>query len=211
MIRIIAIAAALFIAPSLASAQSVSFGDAPIGSLPKDIEPAQTGDGDPGRWEVVEDAGATGGRALAQLSEDPTAGRFPLAIYMPTVPSEIEVTIRFKPVSGEVDQAGGIALRLIDARNYYVARANALEDNVRFYRVVGGRREQIAGVNTDVTAGEWHTLGVRAEEDSFTIFYDGEELFRTTDQKFGAPGKVALWTKADSVTRFDSIEIKPVR
>jgi hypothetical protein len=211
MIGKIAIAAALFIAPSLASAKSVSFGQAPIGSLPKDIEPAQTGDGDPGCWEVVEDAG--GDRRPRARAAQRGPYRRPLFAGDPYDHglSEIEVTIRFEPVSGEVDQAGGIALRLIDARNYYVARANALEDNVRFYRVVGGRREQIAGVDTDVTAGEWHTLTVRAEEDSFTIFYDVEELFRTTDEKFRTPGKVALWTKADSVTRFDSIEIKPLR
>ncbi len=211
MIRILAIEAALCVAPPLASAQTLSFKDVPVGSLPEEIESMQTGDGEPGRWEVVEDGEATGGRALAQLSDDPTNGRFPLAIYMPTVPSDAEVSIRFKLISGEVDQAGGLALRLINPRNYYIARANALEDNVRFYRVVGGRREQLAGADLNVTAGEWHTLGVRAEGNTFAVLYDDEKLFELQDEAFATPGKVALWTKADSVTRFDWIDIKPLR
>ena len=71
--------------------------------------------------------------------------------------------MRFKPVAGRVDQAGGIAVRVLDADNYYVVRANALEDNVRFYRVVKGRREQIDGVNTKVASNEWHSLGLKAQ------------------------------------------------
>jgi hypothetical protein len=89
--------------------------------------------------------------------------RFPLAIYQAILAGNVDVTIRFKPVAGKVDQAGGIAVRLSDPDNYYVVRANALEDNVRFYRVVKGQRMQIAGANTKVTANEWHQLGLRAE------------------------------------------------
>jgi len=101
-------------------------------------------------------------------------------------------------------------VRLLDADNYYVARANALEDNVRFYRVVKGSRKQLAGVNIKVTANEWHTLGLRAEGDLFTISYDGKTLYSTNDSTFAGSGKVALWTKSDSVTRFDRITITPL-
>ena len=111
-------------------------------------------------------------------------------------------------MAGRIDQAGGIAVRLRDADNYYVVRANALEDNVRFYRVVKGRREQLEGADTKVTANEWHTLALRAEGERFTILFDGRTLFTATDATFGDTGNVALWTKADSVTRFDRIEIK---
>jgi hypothetical protein len=86
-------------------------------------------------------------------------------------------------------------------------RANALEDNVRFYRMVKGRREQIAGVDVKVPAGAWHTLGIKAENDRFTISFDGKTLYSATDKTFADAGRVALWTKADSVTRFDRIEI----
>jgi hypothetical protein len=89
-------------------------------------------------------------------------------------------------------------------------RANALEDNVRLYRVVKGRREQIEGTNTKVSANEWHTLGLKAEGERFTVTFDGRELFTATDRSMTAAGRVALWTKADSVTRFDKLKIKPL-
>jgi hypothetical protein len=204
-----AVATALLLTQVGGQAQSISFAEAEIGKSPKDFEPAfLTGNGSPGRWEVVKDDTAEGGQALAQVSTDPTDYRFPLLIYMPTVPADVEAPIRFKAISGKVDQAAGVAVRLVDRNYYYVVRANALEDNVRLYRLVAGRREQFAGANVKVTAGEWHTLALRARGNQFTVSYDGKELFAAKDDRFGSPGKVALWTKADSVTRFDRVEIK---
>ena len=133
------------------------------GASPADFEFARTGQGGPGQWAVVADTSAAAGLAIEQTSTDRTDYRFPLAIYQPVSASDVDVTVRFKAVDGKVDQAGGVAVRLSDADNYYVVRANALEDNVRFYRVVEGRREQLGGVNTRVTANEWHQLGLRAE------------------------------------------------
>ena len=86
-------------------------------------------------------------------------------------------------------------------------RANALEDNVRFYRVVQGQREQLEGANIKVTPNEWHTLGLRAEGDRFTVTFDGKALYSASDKTFAGAGKVALWTKSDSVTRFDQIKV----
>src|SRR5665647_846473 len=94
----------------------------------------------------------------------------------------VEITARFKPVSGKVDEAGGVVARWSDNNNYYVARANALEDNVRFYRVSAGRRQELAGANIRVTPREWHTPTLRAEGDRFTITYDGKSLYTTTDK-----------------------------
>jgi len=181
-----------------------------VGSAPADFDFARTGQGGPGRWAVVADTTAAGGRAIEQTSTEATDYRFPLAIHKPSSAKNVEVAVRFKPIAGKIDQAGGIAVRLRDADNYYVVRANALEDNVRFYRVVRGKREQLAGSNTKVSSNEWHTLGLKAEGDRFTVTFDGKELFSATDRTFSAAGKVALWTKADSVTRFDRIEINPL-
>jgi hypothetical protein len=97
---------------------------------------------------------------------------------------------------------------LIDPDNYYVARANAMEDNVRFYRVVKGRRQELKGANLPVSPNEWHALGLKADGDSFTVSFDGKPLFTTTDKTFADAGKFALWTKADSITRFDEITLK---
>lgn len=178
------------------------------GASPADFEFARTGQGGSGQWAVAADASAAAGLAIEQTSTDRTDYRFPLAIYQPVSASDVDVTVRFKAVDGKVDQAGGVAVRLSDADNYYVVRANALEDNVRFYRVVKGRREQLGGVNTRVTANEWHQLGLRAEGQRFTITFDGKQLFTASDASIAGAGKVALWTKADSVTRFDRIEIR---
>jgi hypothetical protein len=170
----------------------------------------RTGEGAAAEWRVVADPTATAQKAIAQTSKDTTDYRFPLAVYMPVSAKNVDVTIRFKPVAGKVDEAGGIAVRLATPDDYYVVRANALEDNVNFYRVLKGRRSQIKGVSTKVAANQWHTLGLRAEGERFTISFDGKSLFTAEEKTFGAPGKVALWTKADSVTHFDAISITPL-
>jgi Galactocerebrosidase, C-terminal lectin domain len=178
-----------------------------VGSTPEGFTFARTGQGGPAQWSVAADSSASAGKVIEQVSTDRTDYRFPLAVHDATSAANVEVVVRFKAVAGKVDQAAGIALRLRDADNYYVARANALEDNVRFYRVAKGRREQLEGANLKVSANEWHSLGLRAEGDRFTVSYDGKILFTATDKTFGEAGKVALWTKSDSVTRFDQISI----
>jgi len=197
-------------APSLAQSgtTTISSGTMEIGSFPADFESKRTGQGGPGRWAVVTDPTAPGGRVIEQSSADRTDYRFPLAIYRPMSAKNVEVSVRFKPVAGRVDRAGGIAVRLLDSENYYVVRANALEDNVRFYRIIKGDRRQIRGANTKVSANEWHTLSLKAEGERFTITFDGRRLFTASDKAIGGAGRVALWTKADSITRFDHIEIR---
>jgi hypothetical protein len=132
------------------------------GAEPEDFTFGRTGQGADGKWTVVADPTAAKGRAIAQISKDRTDYRFPLAVYKPFSDKNLEISVRFKPVAGTVDEAGGVALRLLTPDDCYVARANALEDNVRFYRVVKGRREQLAGANTKVPANQWHTLALKA-------------------------------------------------
>jgi hypothetical protein len=176
-----------------------------IGELPEGFATTRTGKGPPAEWAVIEDSTASDGRVLAQTSSDRTDYRFPLAINERVSAANIEVTVRFKAVAGKVDRAAGIAVRLADPDHYYVVRANALEDNVNFYRVVKGVRSEIQGARAKVTSNAWHTLGIRAEGDKFTVSFDGSKLFTASDRTLTAAGKVALWTKADSVTHFDTI------
>jgi hypothetical protein len=189
-------------------AETITFEMDAVGSPPQDFEFRRTGEGGPGRWALVKDETAQARVALEQTSTEATDYRFPLAIYKPISGNNVEVAARFKPVAGRVDRAGGIAVRLMTPGDYYVVRANALENNVRFYRVLKGKREQLAGAKTKVTANEWHTLALRAEGDRFTVSFDGEQLFTATHETFKEPGKVALWTKADSVTRIDRLDIR---
>lgn len=155
----------------------------------------------------MDDPTSFAGRVIEQSSSDRADYRFPLAILESIVAKNVEVSLRFKPVAGRIDQAGGIAIRVADADNYYVVRANALEDNVRFYRVLKGRREQLHGVDIKVASNQWHTLGLKAQGDRFTIEFNGKTLFATSDKTFSGAGKIALWTKSDSITRFDQIAI----
>ena len=178
------------------------------GAPPPEFDFARTGQGKTGQWRVVVDTTAGGSRAIEQSDPDRTDYRFPLAIHRSFSAKNVEATVRFKAVAGTVDQAGGIAVRLLDPDNYYVVRANAMEDNVRFYRVVKGKRQELAGSNLRVTANEWHTLSLKAEGDTFSVTFDGMPLFSTTDKTFADVGKFALWTKADSITRFDQIGLK---
>jgi len=185
----------------------VNIGSMQQGAAPPGFEFTLTGGGPVSAWKVVADPTAAAQKAIEQTSQDRTDHRFPLAVYQPVSAKNVDVVVRFKPVSGSVDQAGGIAVRLASPDDYYVVRANALEDNVRFYRVVKGSRQQVQGANLKVAANQWHTLGLRAEGDRFTVSFDGKTLFTAQDSTFTNPGKVALWTKADSVTEFDSIAI----
>ena len=192
--RTVPMLAALAALGTAASAQGegdmirVSFASQP-GTLPDRFTVARTGKGTAAEWKSVEDGSVPGERVLAQTSTDRTDYRFPLAIYDGITAANAEVTVRFKAVAGQVDRAAGIAVRLTDPDNYYVLRANALEDNVNFYRVVQGSRREIRGVNAKVTSDQWHTLNLRAEGDHFTVRFDGATLFTATDRTFSGAGR----------------------
>jgi hypothetical protein len=164
-----------------------------------------TGSGPAPSWTLVDESGR---KVLAQTSKDRTDYRFPLAIFDQPVLQDLDVAVRFRPVAGDVDRAAGIAVRLTDPKNYYVLRANALEDNVRLYRVVKGDRQQFAGFNTKVPSAKWQELRLAVRGSRFEVFLDGLNLFGATDATFARAGRIALWTKADSVTYFDDLRIQ---
>jgi 3-keto-disaccharide hydrolase len=206
------VAAALTLTVSVANAQTVTFENDTPGKPPKDFAFDLAGEGGPGRWEVVADKTAAGGKALAQLSSNTAANRFLVAIYQPTVFGNGEVTTRCKPVSGRVDQSCGLIVHAADAMNYYIARSNALESNVRFYRVRNGERQQLATAeNVRTPRGQWHTLALRAEGNRYTVSVNGKILHTTTDTTTAEPrpseGRAGLWVKSDSVAHFERIDI----
>jgi len=190
------------------AARRIDFEGDAVSALPSGVTVALTGGGIPPVWRIVEDTTAPAGpKVLAQTSTDRTDNRFPLAIFAQPEAANIDVRIRFKAVAGRKDRAGGIAVRLRDPNNYYVVRANALEDNVRLYHVVKGRRSQFAGTSATVPSGTWLELGLRVEGERFEVFFEGRSLYTATDKTLTGAGRVALWTKADSVTHFDDIVI----
>jgi hypothetical protein len=188
---------------------TVDFDATTVGELPAGFSTAVTGGGGKAAWRVVEDASApSGGKVLAQTSTDKTSFRFPLCIYEGLSATDVEVSVRFKPVSGTVDQAAGLVARYRDKDNYYIVRANALENNVRLYKVERGKRQQFAGVDVKVPAKEWQTLAWAVKGAHFRVFLNDTLLFEADDRTFREAGKVGLWTKADSVTYFDDLTVK---
>jgi len=173
---------------------------------------ARTGQGSQGRWVVKIDPSAPAGdHVLAQVDADRTDDRFPVAVADAPALKDARVEVRCKQVSGQVDRACGLVVRYQDAGNYYVARANALEDNVRIYRVVGGRRQQLASWSGKVASGVWHILALEARGDRLAVSWEGKPILEANDRTFTEPGRVGVWTKADSVTHFDALTVTPAR
>jgi hypothetical protein len=169
------------------------------------------------QWQIVRDPSAPSPPfAFAQTSQDRTAGRFPLAVWEGVSIRNGEVSVAFKAVSGTVDQAAGIVWRYQDANNYYIVRANALENNIVLYKVEKGVRLSIApkglpsrsyGVKHEIPRNTWNRLRVVFKDAEFSVFFNGKHMIDIEDRTFAKPGKTGLWTKADSVTYFDDFSV----
>ena len=191
---------------------SVAFLAALIAAAPAprtwDFEEAEVGEPAPGvspevgRWEVVDDGE---GHALAQLAENGDE-IFNVALVEGVEARGVDLTVRFRAVTGEYDRGGGLVWRAKDTKNYYIARYNPLEDNFRVYTVVEGVRTRLDSAEIPHTEG-WHTLGVRMRGDRIRCFYDGEVELRVRDDTFADAGRIGLWTKADAVTWFDDLTL----
>ena len=170
----------------------------------------RTGSGREGRWVVrAEKDAPSAPNVLAQIDTDATDYRFPVAFTGPEM-NDLRLSVKCKPVAGKVDQGCGLVFRLKDADNYYLTRANALEDNVRLYHVVKGRRQQFASWNGKVASGVWHELAVEAQGDRFQVFFNGKKVIDEHDKTFNEAGKIGVWTKADSVIYFDDLSVQPL-
>jgi len=181
------------------AAETVNFDGAEIGKTPAGWMATKTGKGYP-QWAVVADDSAPSKPNVLKQSGEAT---YPLCIKADTRLQDGFVEVKFKPVSGKADQAGGVLWRCQDADNYYVARANALEDNVTIYHTIAGQRVSFKNVDTKVEPGVWHTLRVEFAGNQFTVLLDGKKVIEAADESFKTAGKVGVWTKADSVTLFD--------
>ena len=196
----------------------VDFEGAPLGALPMGFATALTGGGGAVAWEIQEDGSSPAGpKVLVQTSRDETSKRFPLCVYESFSARDVDLSVRFKPISGKVDQAAGLVFRYRDPGNYYIVRANALEGNVVLYKVERGKRSDLKpvgagpftyGKEAPVPGQAWSTLRVVAHGSRFSVHLNVSHLFDVEDATFPDAGKIALWTKADSVTAFDDLRIQ---
>ncbi len=205
-------------APDDGRSISMAFDHMETGLAPAGFSLALTGKGGPATWFIqAHDVEAGMSNVVVQTSSEQTNYRFPLCIYDDFMAKDSELSVRFKPISGQIDQAAGLVWRYQDADNYYVVRANALENNVVLYKMENGKRSDLKpegarffsyGAKAPVPGKQWSTLRVVINGDRFTVWLNNEHLFDVEDDTFRAAGKVGLWTKADSVTAFDDLTIK---
>lgn len=193
--------------------RKIDFSDETVGQPPRGFEFGHTArTGAPGRW-VIQAEGSN--RYLAQTDPDATRSRFPIAVLSDVSAGDVDLSVRFRPVSGRIDQAAGLVWRYRDEDHYYIVRANALEDNVVVYKVEGGKRRDLPvmgegrtyGKKAEVPAAQWSTLRVVARASRFEVYFNGARLYEVEDSTFSQPGRVGVWTKADSVTQFDDITV----
>ena len=177
--------------------QTWGFDDQAVGRI------AQGFAGESGEWKVVT---LDKGNALAQLGKSPRPA-FNVALVEGSGAKDLVLSVRMKAVAGEIDQGGGLVWRAKDARNYYIARYNPLEENYRLYTVVDGHRTMLGSVDIKHSEG-WHNLVVMMRGDRIECYYDGQTVLETKDTTFPGPGKVGLWTKADAQTHFDNLSLE---
>jgi len=197
--KTVGVAAAMVLAAANAIADTENFDSVAPGGTPLNWVCGVTGRGSP-VWKVDPDASAPSRPNVLKQTGD---GDYPWCVRKDAALRDGFVEVKFKPISGSEDQAGGVVWRWKDGNNYYVARANALEDNVTIYHTIEGSRRQFKNVGMKVTPNQWHTLRVEFAGNRFKVMLDGKLALEASDDSFKDAGAVGVWTKADSVTAFD--------
>src|SRR5438477_7519746 len=190
---------AMTMVTGLAIAETVNFDNMKAGAAPAGWIATQTGSGT-AKWAVEKDDSAPSKPNVLKQSGQAT---FPVCFKNNTNIKDGFVEVKFKPIAGKEDQAGGVIWRLQDGNNYYIARANALENNVTIYHTIKGKRTEKKRTNVKVSSGTWHTLRVDFRGNHFTVTFDEKKALEWDDNTFKDAGKIGVWTKADSVTAFD--------
>lgn len=180
-------------------AETINFDKEKPGSIPHGWLAGVTGKGQP-KWTVESDPTAPSKPSVLKQSGE---GRFPWCVKKDVHLTNGVVEVKFKPISGKEDQAGGLIWRWKDGDNYYIARANALENNVSLYHMERGSRKTIKYVDAPVAPNQWHTLRVAFSGKHIAVLLDGKTYIEQDDEHISGAGAAGVWTKADSVTSFD--------
>ncbi|MBI3417857.1 MAG: DUF1080 domain-containing protein [Verrucomicrobia bacterium] len=196
------------------------FGTFETDKTPPGFRSSVSGSGKPGDWKIILDAVppqiapitpdapvVTKRPVLAQLDRSPTDEHFPLLIYEKETFSDFTLTTRFKTVSGAIEQMAGVAFRLQDEKNYYYFRASSLGNTFRFYKLVNGERSAPIGADVPIPKGVWHDLSITCQGNSIRCLLDGKEVIPALTDNTFATGKIAFWTKSDSVSYFADVKI----
>lgn len=206
---------ALALATVSASAQTpptvVSFNDMTAGQPPLGFTTGLGGTGASSIWRIEDDPRAPRGKVLVQKSTDSSSLRYPICMYDGIRTLNTDVTVSFNTVSGRIDQVAGIALRVTDEGNYYLARASAKDNAVTLSRFVGGSGSDLTSASIKVPAGTWQTLRFKVDRERLTVYLNGQQVIDWSDNRHTREGRVGLWTRADAVTMFDDLSIIVMR
>jgi len=183
-------------------AEMITFDHMKTGEMPDGWHASVTGTGT-AKWTVEADETAL---SKPNVLKQSGVGTFPICVLTNSSLTDGYVEVKFKPLSGQEDQAGGVLWRWTDDQNYYVARANALEDNVSIYYTLGGKRHTIKYEKANVAKNQWHRLRVDFKANNFTVTFDGEQVLQVQDDHIKGAGSIGVWTKADSMTLFDDFQ-----
>lgn len=185
-----------------------TFSDPLSGQPPKGFSFPRSGGGAMGQWTLAPDAAAPSPpQVLLQQNADPSPDRYLLAVANQPSLQNLRLSVKCKALSGRVDQALGLAFRYRDADNYYLTRANALEGNIRLYRVHQGNRQQLASWKGQVTPRTWHDYRVDVFNARIEVYWNGQRVLSAQDSTFPDADRVGVWTKADSVSTFDDLSV----
>ncbi len=185
-----------------------SFDLDPVGTLPKGFIIGTLFDGRPaGDWRIMEFNDAPSpSRVFAQQMNTGAEHAYKTVFIEDVTAADLDLQVSFLAVGGKGDMGGGLIWRAADDRNYYLARANPLEQNIRAYRVVKGVRHLLANFDQVIPVHKWHRLRVVAKSQRFEVFFDGRTVLKLSDRAF-ANGRIGLWTKSDAVTYFDDLQL----
>ncbi len=189
---------------TLSNDSSFNFNNDKAGIIPPNWSAALTGNGSMCKWQVLDSGG---NKVLAQTSTQDAGYRFNITVNNKLSYRNVSISVKFKGISGNEDQGGGPVWRYIDSQNYYVVRANPLENNYRLYKVVNGKRTQLKSANIDIKTGKWYNLKVIMQGNTIKCYFNNQLQLQINDDTFTDAGKIGLWTKSDAVTYFDDIQV----
>jgi len=178
---------------------------------------ALTGQGGPPLWTVQREGG---GKVLSQMTTETASSRFPLCIHQDFIASDVELSVRFKTLSGRIDQAAGVVWRYLNPDNYYVLSANSRDRNLVLSKIENGRRIALKPINVSsgaydnggvVLRARWYEMRLTARGTRFSVWLNDTHIFDVEDHTFQAEGRVGLWTKADSVSSFDDFTARRIQ
>jgi len=187
-----------------------NFDQASARTLPPQFSIGTLFDGRPaGDWQVLKtDRAKSPPNVLAQLMPKGAEHGYKVVLIQGTDSADIELEVSLLPIGGKADMGGGLIWRASDDRNYYLARANPLEQNIRIYRVVKGLRHLLKNFDQIIDLRRWHTLRVTMNGCQVQVFFDQQLVFDLCDETFTGEGLVGLWTKSDAVTYFDNLRLQ---